>query len=75
MGKPVEDREIIMKTNGLGLAAGLSNRPAAMLSTFGRLVLPALIAKNVCSWPSLGWSGVFGKIGTPQNHLWITHTP
>jgi ABC-type Mn2+/Zn2+ transport system permease subunit len=32
----------------LGLAAGLSIRSAGMLYTFGCLVLPALIAKNLC---------------------------
>jgi len=32
----------------LGLAVGLSIRSAGMLYTFGCLVLPALIAKNIC---------------------------
>jgi ABC-type Mn2+/Zn2+ transport system permease subunit len=32
----------------LGLAVGLSMRVSGMLYTFGSLVLPALIAKNVC---------------------------
>jgi zinc/manganese transport system permease protein len=32
----------------LGLAVGLSIRSAGMLYTFGCLVLPALVAKNVC---------------------------
>jgi ABC-type Mn2+/Zn2+ transport system permease subunit len=37
----------------LGLAVGLSIRASGMLFTFGSLVLPALIAKNVCRevWP------------------------
>jgi len=33
---------------GLGLAVGLSIRTSGMLFTFGCLVLPALIAKNLC---------------------------
>lgn len=33
---------------GLGLSVGLSIRVAGMLYTFGCLVLPALVAKNVC---------------------------
>jgi ABC-type Mn2+/Zn2+ transport system permease subunit len=32
----------------LGLAVGLSIRSAGMLYTFGCLVLPALVAKNLC---------------------------
>jgi ABC-type Mn2+/Zn2+ transport system permease subunit len=32
----------------LGLAIGLSIRASGMLYTFGCLVLPALVAKNVC---------------------------
>ena len=32
----------------LGLAVGLSMRVSGMLYTFGSLVLPALVAKNVC---------------------------
>ena len=37
----------------LGLAVGLSIRASGMLFTFGSLVLPALVAKNVCRevWP------------------------
>lgn len=34
---------------GLGLAVGLSIRSSGMLYTFGCLVLPALVAKNLCS--------------------------
>ena len=32
----------------LGLAVGLSMRVAGVLFTFGCLVLPALVAKNIC---------------------------
>ena len=32
----------------LGLAVGLSMRVSGMLYTFGSLVLPALVAKNLC---------------------------
>ena len=32
----------------LGLAVGLSMRVSGMLYTFGCLVLPALVAKNIC---------------------------
>jgi ABC-type Mn2+/Zn2+ transport system permease subunit len=32
----------------LGLAVGLSIRASGLLYTFGMLVLPALVAKNIC---------------------------
>jgi ABC-type Mn2+/Zn2+ transport system permease subunit len=32
----------------LGLAVGLSMRVSGLLNTFGSLVLPALVAKNLC---------------------------
>jgi hypothetical protein len=37
-----------MTSAWLGLAVGLSIRSAGMLYTFGCLVLPALVAKNIC---------------------------
>jgi ABC-type Mn2+/Zn2+ transport system permease subunit len=38
----------LMTAAWLGLAIGLSIRASGMLYTFGCLVLPALVAKNLC---------------------------
>ncbi|MGH8611746.1 MAG: metal ABC transporter permease [Gammaproteobacteria bacterium] len=42
------ERWLIATSLALGLAAGLAIRTAGMLYTFGCLVLPGLIAKNLC---------------------------
>lgn len=47
VGMHVSGWEALIST-WLGLAVGLSIRSSGMLYTFGCLVLPALIAKNVC---------------------------
>ncbi len=42
------ERWLIATSLALGLAAGLAIRTAGMLYTFGCLVLPGLVAKNLC---------------------------